>query len=475
MRRLAIGFVMAAAGLSFAGSLSSGAVGASTSSEPADEAAADTAPAAASDDGSDDGQVSAPPVHVLQVSGLFDEIVVDSITNAIDDADSEGAQALILQVNTRGSVVSDATMERLLEDVDAAPIPIGLWVGPSSAKLYGRPAQLLAVADVSGMAPGARVGYTGEPLQPDGITVDFGDAAGRLEHGSLGLSDARELGVFNQRITDEGIPTLKSMLYALDGYEENGVTLRTVENSVADDGTPQQEPVATVIMTKLSLTDQIFHTVASPSISYLLLLVGLALLVFEFYTAGVGIAGVVGAGSLVLAATGLAALPIRGWALAVVVVSMIAFAVDVQVGIPRFWTGVGIVGTIVGSFWLYESLPGATLRPSWITLLTGIGGITITFVTGMPSMVRTRFATPTIGREWMIGEIGRADGMIDPDGIVTVGNGQWRARTNRATPIAAGDEVRVAAIDGVTLEVEPLEGAAKDYRERRSSKHSTAE
>ncbi|WP_116995675.1 NfeD family protein [Desertimonas flava] len=474
MRRLAIGFVTAAAAVSFAGSLIGSPASASTASTGTDEVPAATEPAA--DGGSaDDSRITAPPVHVLQVSGLFDEIVVDSITNAIDDAESEGAQALILQVNTRGSVVGDDTMEQLMEDIDAAPIPIGLWVGPSSAKLYGRPAQLLAVADVSGMAPGARVGYTGTPLHPEGVTVEFGDASDRLRRGSMGLSDAREFGVFNQRITDEGIPTLKSMLYALDGYEENGVVLHTVENSVADDGTPQQEPVATVIMTKLSLTDQIFHTVASPSISYLLLLVGLALLIFEFFTAGVGIAGVVGAGSLVLACTGLAALPIRGWALAMIVLSMIAFAVDVQVGIPRFWTGVGIVGTIIGSFWLFESLPGATLRPSWITLLTGVGGITITFVTGMPSMVRTRFATPTIGREWMIGEIGHADGAIDPDGIVTVGNGQWRARTNRATPIAAGDQVRVAAIDGVTLEVEPLEGAAKDYRERRSAKHSTAE
>lgn len=469
MRRLAIGFVLAAVGLSTAG----GFAGASSDDG---SATTEVATAAAADaEADDDAEATAPPVHVLQVSGLFDDIVVASITDAIDAAEADGAQAIILQVNTRGAVVDDATIEGLMEDVAAAPIPVGLWVGPSSAKLYGTPAQLLAVADVSGMAPGARVGHTGHPLEPEGITVDFGDAADRLRNGSLGLTEARELGVFNQRISDEGIPTLKSMLYALDGYEEDGVTLRTVRNSVADDGTPQREPIATVIMKKLSLTDQIFHTVASPSISYLLLLVGLCLLIFEFYTAGVGVAGVVGAGSLVLACTGLAALPIRPWALAVIVASMIAFAVDVQVGIPRFWTGVGIVGTIVGSFWLFESLPGATLRPSWITLLTGLGGVTIAFVTGMPSMVRTRFATPTIGREWMIGELGEADGPIDPDGVVVVNNGKWRARTNRATPIAAGDQVRVAAIDGVTLEVEPLEGAARDYRERRAAKHSTAE
>jgi membrane-bound serine protease (ClpP class) len=86
---------------------------------------------------------------------------------------------------------------------------------------------------------------------------------------------------------------------------------------------------------------------------------------------------------------------------------------------------------------------------------------------GMPAMVRTRFATPTIGREWMIGESGRAEASVNPDGVVRVRDALWRARTNRATPIAVGDEVRVVAIDGTVLEVEPMEGAARDHRERR--------
>ena len=76
-------------------------------------------------------------------------------------------------------------------------------------------------------------------------------------------------------------------------------------------------------------------------------------------------------------------------------------------------------------------------------------------------MVRTRFATPTIGREWMLDKIGTVVRAVDPDGVVSVDDAEWRARTNRATPVAAGEQVRVIAIDGVTLEVEPLEGAAR--------------
>lgn len=418
--------------------------------------------AAAQDDADAPGTVD-----VLQVSGLVDPIVVDAIDEAIERAARDDAQALILQMNSRGAVVSRADIEALMERIAAAPVPIAIWVGPSGARLYGTPGQLLAVADVTGMAPGARVGHFGVPLRPDGASVDFGAAADALRDGSLGLSEARELDVFQQRVSDEGIPTIVSMVHALDGFEENGVVLETTEESVASDGTPRRETIATVRFAKLGLVDQLFHTVASPAVTYLLLLIGLALLIFEFFTAGVGIAGVVGATSVVLACTGLATLPARGWAVALILLAMLAFAVDVQVGIPRFWTGAGIVLTIFGSLMLFEPLPGTTLRPSWITLLAGIGGTVLAFVVGMPSMVRTRFATPTIGREWMIGELGDVVEDVDPDGVVSVGNGRWRARTNRATPVAAGQQVRVVAIDGVTLEVEPLEGAARDHRERR--------
>ena len=214
---------------------------------------------------------------------------------------------------------------------------------------------------------------------------------------------------------------------------------------------------------RLGLTARLLHTAASPPVAYLMLVIGFGLLAFEFFTAGVGVAGVVGVVCTVLAGFGLASMPLRGWALAVLLASMLALAVDVQVGIPRFWTGVGMLLFTVGSVFLYRE----GLRLSWLTLVIGVAGTALAFIVGMPSMVRTRFATPTIGREWMIGEMGTAKADVSPEGVVVVREAMWRARTNRATPIKAGEPVRVVAIDGVTLEVEPETGAARDYRERR--------
>ncbi len=250
--------------------------------------------------------------------------------------------------------------------------------------------------------------------------------------------------------------------------EADGVQLDTVSETVDDEGAAQLS--ATLVkFAKLGLLDQLMHTVASPPVAYLMIVIGLALLVFELFTAGVGVAGVVGAACTFLGCYGLAALPVRGWAIGLLVLAFVAYSVDVQVGIPRFWTGVGIFCTVLGSWFLFRPLPGTDLRIGWLTLVVGVGGLMLTYIVGMPSMVRTRFATPTIGREWMIGELGTAVGDVAPDGLVTVSGARWRARTNRSTPLHAGDTVRVVAIDGVTLEVEPETGGARDYRERRRS------
>ena len=342
------------------------------------------------------------------------------------------------------------------------------------ARLYGAPAQLMGVADVTAMVSGSRVGHTGPLFEietADGRGVSFGPAESRLRHGSLSFQEARSLGALRLDTPDVGVPTIRSMVLAMDGVAVDrvgvdGVVLDTVSEGVDDQG--GSELRATLVrFSKLGLVNQLMHTVASPPVAYLMVLIGLALLVFEFFTAGVGIAGAVGAVCTFFGFFGLAELPARGWAVALIVAALIAFAIDVQVGIPRFWTGVGIVFVILGSWFLFEPLPGTSLRVGWLTLLVGIGGMMLTFIVGMPSMVRTRFATPTIGREWMIGELGTAVGDVAPEGVVTVANARWRARTNRATPLKAGDAVRVVAIDGVTLEVEPEAGGARDYRERR--------
>ncbi len=410
------------------------------------------------------------PVDVVEVNGLIDEIVVRDIEKAIERAESSSSQAVILQVNSLGGVVSKTRMEALFNKIIDSKIPIAVWVGPTTARAYGSAAQLLAVADVSAMADGTRIGKTGKLLTTNAGEVSFGDASATLRTTTVNSKDAKRLGALKLTTDDEGVPVLRNMLLAMNGLSIKGRVLQTVVEVKSESGDELIREAATTRFFKLGLIERLLHTAASPPVTFLLVIIGLALLIFEFFTAGIGIAGVVGAVCVVLGSHGLATLPLRGASLAVIILAMLLLSIDVQVGIPRFFTGAGLILLALGSLTLFRSSDGGDIRLSWLTFISGMIAISLAFVVGMPSMVRTRFATPTIGREWMIGSTGRAVGTINPLGIVRVHDAQWRARTNRATPIQDGQELRVAAIDGVTLEVEPLEGAARDYREMRKPK-----
>ena len=410
------------------------------------------------------------PVDVVEVNGLIDEIVVRDIEQAIERAESSSSQAVILQVNSLGGVVSNTRMEALFNKIIDSKIPIAVWVGPTTARAYGSAAQLLAVADVSAMADGTRIGKTGKLLTTNAGEVSFGDASATLRTTTVNSKDAKRLGALKLTTDDEGVPVLRNMLLAMNGLSIKGRVLQTVVEVKSESGDELIREAATTRFFKLGLIERLLHTAASPPVTFLLVIIGLALLIFEFFTAGIGIAGVVGAVCVVLGSHGLATLPLRGASLAVIILAMLLLSIDVQVGIPRFFTGAGLILLALGSLTLFRSSDGGDIRLSWLTFISGMIAISLAFVVGMPSMVRTRFATPTIGREWMIGSTGRAVGTINPLGIVRIHDAQWRARTNRATPIQDGQELRVAAIDGVTLEVEPLEGAARDYREMRKPK-----
>ncbi|MGH9150200.1 MAG: NfeD family protein, partial [Acidimicrobiales bacterium] len=145
-------------------------------------------------------------------------------------------------------------------------------------------------------------------------------------------------------------------------------------------------------------------------------------------------------------------------ALALVVVGVFGFAVDVQAGAPRAWTAIGTLAVAAASRTLYRD---GLAVPLWAAGLLLVG-VAIFMVAGLPALLRSRFATPTIGRQSMIGEMGSALTPVNPEGTVSVRDAPWRARTNRATPISAGAPVRVVGIDGLVLEVEPETGGARE-------------
>lgn len=408
---------------------------------------------------------------IVQVSGFLDEINADFIEQSIAEAEELDAGGVILQVNSSATVISDARLVELAERIHTARVPVYGWAGPSGATAKGGMAQLMAITDEMGIASFASFGETGELLVTEFLPEGRAELLAGLEDTTISDLDAIELGLIDQES-----PTLA--LFALGpcpgdelpGFEffvdttadaeliDTGVTCAGAEDGVREIASP-------VRLRKLSLFKGWMHSVASPAMAYLLFLVGAGLLIFEFYTAGIGVAGVVGAVCFILGSYGLDVLPTRMWALALLVIAMLGYAIDVQTGVPRAWSVIATACLVVGSLFLYDGF-----SISWITLLVGIIGVALSMTNGMPSMVRTRFGTPTIGREWMVGMMGEAVTEVKKDGVVMIDGAPWRAMVNRTTPIQPGDPVRVVAIEGLYLEIEPEEGGARDYREMRGPK-----
>jgi len=434
-----------------------------------------------------DAPVGKRGIDVVQVEGWLDAPNVALMKDAIRESNANRSTLLIFQVNSGGAIGEN--IESVVGMMEKSRVPIAVWVGPSGADAKGAATILLQAADLAYVSSNSGAG-AGQPLRVDdpGASTTGGvanrlatlaernhrnpDGARKLAANRLGSAEAAKVGATN------GVRlTLGELIVQLDGKTvttaAGDVKLSTAK-VVGKGQDRRRQPNQDVVFNRLGLGASLLHKLINPSIAYLLIIAGLALMVFEFYTASIGLAGLVGAVCVIGAFVGFSHLPVHWWALGLLFLSVLGFTIDVQAGGLGPWTVIGMASLIAGSWWLYGG--SSSLRPAWWVLLVVMVSFVLFMLGGMTAMIRARFSTPTIGREGLIGEEGTAEVAVDPDGVVLIRGSRWRARTNRATPIKAGDVVRVAAVEGLVLEVEPPEGAAQDYREKsRQRKAARAE
>ena len=272
-------------------------------------------------------------------------------------------------------------------------MPVAVWIGPTGSELAGKAAWLAVVADEVAMAPGTSIGGA-VALEDEGSFSLF--AADGKQFGPTESQARRQDVVGNGTLLDAqqakdaelitvDAPTLGDLFIKLPGVETKVTTDK--------DGKAHTEPVTVAVFSQLSLLNGFMHTAASPAVAYLLITIGMALLIFELFTAGVGVAGVIGAGAFVLGCYGLAVLPTNWWGITLLVASMVAFAIDVQTGVPRFWSAAGMVLFVLGTLTLYD---GVSL--SWITMVAGVGGVVLAFFAGMPPSIASTMPSTEMSR-----------------------------------------------------------------------------
>jgi membrane-bound serine protease (ClpP class) len=396
------------------------------------------------------------PIVVIEVGDPMDQRAIDYVEGAIA---TEAAHLFVLKIDSPG--VSSGTMDALLAAVSDAPAPVVAWVGPSPAVAFGGVTHLVNAADIRSAAPGASLGYLRpavhrgpEPrreyvgVSPD-VLADLDDATVTVDAATIipGLVDRID-------------PALGQMLLSLDGVVvvrgETSFTLETATSQTIDG----QEVVVqsrAVSFVKPGLLDRFLRLAARPETAFLFLVLGLAFAAFEFYAAGTGLMAFVASLSLILAGYGLATLPIR-WLAFAAVLGGTALQVWGFVQNRVDWRAVaGTALVLAGGLWYTTTRPQYP-PAAWMVVL-GTAASVVFIWYALTSVVRGRFATPTVGREGLLGRRCLVVSTLDPVGVVVVDGARWQATADRGVEIAAGAPAEIVGVTGLLLEVDPVRPA----------------
>jgi membrane-bound serine protease (ClpP class) len=205
---------------------------------------------------------------------------------------------------------------------------------------------------------------------------------------------------------------------------------------------------------KPGLSERFLRLAARPETAFLFLLVGLAFAAFEFYAAGRGLMAGVASVSLILSGYGMATIPMWWPALGITLVGMGVLVWGVAQNRVDWRAVLGTVLLLVGGFSFTTSRP-AYPPAAWMVILAVAASVTFIWYS-LTTVVRGRFATPTVGREEMIGKRCLAVSDLDPEGIVMIDDARWTATVDRGVTVGSGAAVEIVGLTGLVLEVDPV-------------------
>jgi len=220
-----------------------------------------------------------------------------------------------------------------------------------------------------------------------------------------------------------------------------------------EDGTEVISPSRPVQFLKPGLWDRFLRLASEPEATFFFLVAAIAAATFEFYAVGVGVSAAASVLAFVLAGYGMATLPISWPSVGAVVVGLLLYTWDFQRNRLGWRSILGTVLLVVGGLTVTMARP--QMAPTWWIVLVVVAGVALFYGVALTTIVRSRFSTTTIGREYLIGQKGRAETAFDPEGIVVVDEARWRGRAHREAGIEAGDGVEITGVDGIVLDVEP--------------------
>jgi membrane-bound serine protease (ClpP class) len=422
---------------------------------------------------------SAATVRVLTVQGAISPASADYLLRGLDKAARDKSQLVVIEMDTPGGL--DTSMRAIIKAILASPVPVATYVSPPGARAASAGTYILYASPIAAMAPATNLGAatpvelvgSGTPEQPDnaspgkaksvpgdthmrkavhdaaayirslaelrGRNADWAERAVR-EAVSLPASEALKLNVIDLIAVDLGdlLKQLNGRVIKLDGQS---VTLDTAN--------------ATIERVEPDWRSRLLAVIGDPSIAYILMLLGIYGLIYEFANPGMLLPGVVGGICLLLAMFALQVMPISYAGLALMILGVMLMISEAF--IPSFGAlGIGgLVAFVIGSVMLIDTdLPGYGVPWELIIPVAAVSGLFSFFVVGMAIKARAR---PVVtGAEEMIGAPGEIIEDMDHEGWAHIHSERWQVRSS--VPLKRGSRVRVRARHDLILDVEPDPG-----------------
>jgi membrane-bound serine protease (ClpP class) len=405
------------------------------------------------------GETQRPSAHInlINIDGPIGPISSKIIIKAIESSVKDGAEALVIELNTPGGL--DESMRLIVKEILNSDVPVIVYVSPSGSRSASAGVFITLAAHIAAMAPGTNIGAA-HPVtitgQIDSTMLEkvTNDAAAYIK--SIANKKGRnsewaeeavrksvsipEYEALKLNVVDLVSTNLRGLLDSCDGRK---VLLPTGEKILKTKGIE-------VRRVEMSWWDKILETISNPNIAYILYSLGMLGLFFELSNPGSIIPGVIGGICLILAFFAFQILPINYAGLLLMILALIFFIADIKAPTHGALTIGGIIAMIFGSLMLIES-PAPYMRISIFVILCVVAATAAFFFFAVGMGLKAQRKKPTTGDKGMVGMIGVARSKLDPEGYVFVRGEIWKAIADQTIEI--GGKMKVLKVEDLTLRV----------------------
>lgn len=395
---------------------------------------------------------------MIEVRGAISPVTESYISRAITVASRDNDSCLIIELDTPGGSVS--VTQNIVEKFYASPVPIVVYVAPSGAGATSAGTFITMAADVAAMAPHTTIGAA-HPVGPSGegdtnsimwtkaenfvatwarsIAEKRGRNADWIEDAVRHSTNITAEAAVQANVVDFIAKDVPDLLQQLDGREVNGSKLKTAGAAVA--------------AIPMSMRESTLQWFLQPDVMFILILVVMYGIIGELSNPGAILPGVAGAIAAILVLCEMAFLPINVAGVALLLLAMALFIIDVYAPTHGILTGGGILAFFLGALMLFDrSNPAYRLPMSYVIGGTALTACFFLFVVGKG--LRAQRLPVRTGKEAMLGKVAPAAARIDANGGKIFVEGEWWNAVSE-TPVETGQPAEIVAIDGLTLKVKP--------------------